>query len=265
MLISRNVLHRNGELIVHPVYSKEQADKKKMKYVYWKEVEPDNFTQNMLVLSDDSCVLEVVDVRNVYNRHVRAYKTWFGRFTLNLRHPEKSTMNVLPENKIHTDLVNGNKIIWSPALKRMVAHMMSRGLDRQEIINMLGLDSDSGAAVKIRKFSLTEECAEMVTDELRKVLNENSVDEDYVVKKYLTVLQLAEGDDEKAKPNLKMMLEVVREFAEMLQMKGTQTTTRKVEAIEANVKAKDAGRIQDLKDELRLRKLAKEEIIVNAK
>ncbi len=251
-VLIRNVKHANGKYSRRHLYQQQTADNLGIEYVDWREIHkydnqlsPEN---TLWILSDDKLVLEAYEVRRIYKkRNTYTISTYFGTFAL-MKHND-DTMFVLPENKISLDFSkkSESKFRFKKENKELLVHMFTRGIGYSEATDILGLKPSTKR--KIRHFFYSRECRNMVTEELKLILEKHGITEDSVIKDLKELKEQTKGK----KGSERFELELIREMFKLL---GTyeRTTKKTTKGIEAS----EQDKIEHIQRRLKLTKTEEE-------
>lgn len=257
MKLERRIQHKtlfNGECRLWTAYSVDECPKD-VEYVPWREFEytEENCRDKVFhVLSDDGMVVPVFNVGYIKTGIV--LKTPFGHYVLAPMNKGQSVMNVLVENQGQLEDYAGRKHHSSAMTEAVVSQLAAHGMELNEIIKILTLHPFGQKAQKIRKFYKSEECRNMIRDEVRTILNNCGITEEAVVKMLLEAHEVA-----KEKRDCSNMLRATENLVDMygLKDKAKETTTQ---TIEIGNEVEDLQRLENVKERLKLQqKVEKEE------
>lgn len=246
IMIRKVVRHANGYVKAHFVFTKDEAIEREIKFKTLAEIiktDKPSVENPSWLLTDEDLVVECQGARTVFKKFVTV-ETYFGKFLVKVL-PTGQTIPqilVLPCNSISKfeDDPNDKEINFSPANKVIIATFASKGLTPKEIGDILGKGGKTSVG-KIRAFIRKKECREMVRDEVKSILAENGITEEYAV------MRLKQLDKEAVEAkDRKTQLNVIREFFELLGTKDKNTETREIEYTEDN-------RLEDTKRKLLLK------------
>jgi hypothetical protein len=249
MKLERRIQHKtlfNGECRLWTAYSVDECPKD-IEYVPWRQFEytEENCRDKVFhVLSDDGMVVPVFNVGYIKTGIV--LKTPFGHYVLAPMNKGQSVMNVLVENQGQLEDYAGRKRHSSAMTEAVVSQLAAHGLELNEIIKILTLHPFGQKAQRIRKFYKSEECRNMIRDEVRTILNNCGITEESVIKMLLEAHEVA-----KEKRDCSNMLRATENLVDMygLKDKAKETTTQ---TFEIGSEVEDLQRLENVKERLKL-------------
>ena len=205
------------------IYSKEEADKAKIPYKYWKEATPGDWA-----LSDDDFVFECV-------REVGPYTDKKGRtrvekvFSIAKRFPSNTKFNYLeykatgawglrsPRTRAEEDAGRGRS---KRAVKAYVTMMMENaGEVDWDALGQLYRPKQAVPRATVKRFIRQTHVQQMIADELIKYMENAGITPGGVLKSYQEVYDAALDENQ-----LSVAKGVVDKYAEMLDMKPDKVT-----------------------------------------
>ncbi len=236
----------NGECRLWTAYSVDECPPD-IEYVPWRDYqysEANCRDKVFHVLSDDGMVVPVFSVG--YIRTGIVLKTAFGHFVLTPRNKSKCRMHVLVENQGQLEDYAGRKHCSSAMTEAVVSQLAAHGLELNEILKILTVHPLGEKGKRISKFYKSEECRNMIRNEVRTILNNCGITEESVVKMLMDAHEIA-----KEKRDCSNMLRATETLVEMygLKDKAKETTTN---TIEIGSEVEDLQRLENVKERLKL-------------
>jgi len=249
MLLKRTVNHISrfgGKSIEYEAHPLEKATALSIPYVYWKDLDAKAHIgkeEVFFVLSDDDIVTPIFHVAPTPTGYV--LRGPFGQYILP-RNRKKARMFVLTKSKAHTNESFTRKHQVRSNLRVNVVTMAANGMDINEIVNVLSPADKSSRTDYIKNFYKSEECAKMIREEVKQILNNVGLTEEKVVEMLLDAHNTA-----KEKRDVSNMLRATENLVELfgLNDKTKETTTRTLE-IESEVE--DLARLENVRERARL-------------
>jgi len=249
----------SGEYKKVYAFTVDEAEDRGIEYEYWRDIAwafagthvpvEDNKRKPKWMLVDDGFVIQYLRLKNVFKFKLIEFKTYWGNFLTSYemyrkKHLEGQPANriymtrfyLLPQNKEGVNLYeNKNTTYMTEEYKKTIAAMFARGLVANEVVELFRMNTAMGKATT--KWRKTEECRAMIRDELKKILDDNGITEDFVAKELVNVL-----NDSKKGKSIKVQLDVVREMMDLLAMKENRVKTSEMLELSENRKIDEVKR-----------------------
>ena len=246
-ILRREVQHRTrfgGEKRVHEAFLEADAIERGIDYTPWRRLHipkkgfPENET--IWILSDDGVVFPIYGIRFTRDKQL-IVESAFGHFGLpRRRHLGK--INVLSSSKVRTEDFVRSKRQPRTHLRGNIIQMAAHGLDVDEIVSLLCVSSASERADYIKSFYKSEECVNMVREEVKEILSRMGLTEERVVQMLLDAHDVA-----KEKRDASNMLRATENLIDMhgLKDKAKETTTRSLELESSTEDLEKLERVQE--------------------
>jgi len=249
MKLTHSIQHRtlfDGKRIEWTAYTEDEAPAD-LVYCYWKDYDYSEANcrgKVFHVLSDDGLIVPVYHV--AYVRAGVVLQSAFGEFIIPRRNKAKAKMLVMAESKGHLEDYFSYQKHARPATQSIVAQLASHGLDINEILAILTIHPKGDKSQWIRKFYKSEECAKMIREEVKTILNNCGITEEKVIKMLMEAHEVA-----KEKRDCSNMLRAAETFVDMYGFKDKtkETTTN---TLELGSETEDLQRLENVKERLKL-------------
>jgi len=224
--LTRNL--KTGERTFY-IYTKEEADAKGIKYVYWKDAEDGGWA-----LSDDGYVAECYGVKEYTSKRLRSgdvrkkyIKLAFGVYWTN-----KYSKCLWLERKTIGDYSNVNPEGWQDKearkertrrLVKLYAHMFMMGKMDWDLLGQVYRKDQKNAAATARRLLKQERIQQMVSEEIQQLLTDHGITRAFIVDEMKASLQGA-----KQKGDYTNVNRVIEKFIAMLEMEPKNTSQKQL-------------------------------------
>ena len=217
-----SIKHKDKGRVSYKIYTKEEADAKKIEYKYWKEAEIGEYA-----LTDDNYVGEVIQKKKYKsNNGVNSYYVRMP-FGYAFHSPKYPTQKLKADGRLSNHTLSGkpqlevrkNSTDW-----RNLALVYSLCFNMDLAIDKVFKNPTPSRRRTMKRWMRTQEFKSMVKDELKDVLAEKGYNRSKAIDLLSKGLQMAES-----KNDVTNFLRVVENIQDMLGMKDktvTKTTTQ---------------------------------------
>ena len=200
----------------YTIYTKDEADAADIDYKYWKNAEAGEYA-----LSDDDYVAKIIKKKKYINyrkedayyiRFPFGYEMWNPKYTTKKLKMEgrKSayTLTGIPkiDQQVRSERVKNLALCYAQVFDRDLAILLSMG------------EVSPDTQHKYRRIMKTERFRNMVSEEVKKQLADQGMDEVFTLKLFREVIELAKG-----KNDVTNLLRAIENLQEMHGMKGGKT------------------------------------------
>jgi hypothetical protein len=232
-------IHHKGDEspTVYKIYTKEEADKNKIQYTYWREADEGTYG-----LSDDSYVAKVIS-KSVYSNSSIYIRFPFGYTFYN---PAYTSVKLKASGRVANNTLSGKsqwEVLCNGQKMKNLAMVYAQTMDYDKAINHVLDNPTDNQKVMWKKRMKKEKFKDMVREELQALLKEHGLTEEYTLNLLENTIQTA-----KAKGDVTNLMRAVDNLQDMHGMKEKHMV-KTVEQIEAtsNVKLIDELREEEEK------------------